>query len=548
MTRMKWAALVATVPTFLLLSGCAKPSVRSGQTAATSSPLPAESARVAPAALSLPQIETTVAGIYERVSPSVVNIRVMKAAPQASPHGPKMPDIPGFPFPFGAPDDDEEQPTPRGKSRPRLSGSGSGFVWDTAGHIVTNNHVAKGADKLSVTFSDGTQATAKLVGTDPDSDLAVIKVDLPKERLPKVEVADSSGVKVGHLAVAIGNPFGLEGTMTVGFISALGRLLPVEPGRANAPGYSIPDVIQTDAPINPGNSGGVLTNSAGQVIGVPSAIISQSGASAGIGFAIPSNIVRKVVPSLIAKGHYEHAWIGISGTTLQPDMAKAMNLDPNLRGALVAEVLQGSPADKAGFRGSDREIDVDGVPVKVGGDIVTAIEGQKVKRFDDIVSWLARSAEVGQTVSLTVLRGGKEAVLKTTLAARPGKGTQTAQASGDPEHPAWLGIGGATLSPEAAKAMGLKPEQKGVLVAQVENGSPADKAGLRGSTKVIEQGGQRQAVGGDVITAVNGKDIASVDDLQAAVRQSKPGQTMELRLLREGKSQTVSLTLGEQPK
>jgi serine protease Do len=248
-----------------------------------------------PAAVSIVNLEATLEGVYHQVSPSVVAIHVVQTV-----QVPAMPEIPGFPF-FGVPGPG----APRRQYRQRL---GSGFVWDTAGHVVTNNHVVDGADSISVTFSDGSSAPGKVVGRDPSSDLAVIKVDVAPDRLPPVVVADSTRVTVGQLAIAIGNPFGEQNTMTTGIVSAVGRSLPSSDGAPGGPAYTIPDVIQTDAPINPGNSGGVLLDAQGRLIGVTSAIESPVAASAGIGFAIPAAIVQRVVPALISTGRYEHPW------------------------------------------------------------------------------------------------------------------------------------------------------------------------------------------------------------------------------------------------
>ncbi|MGE5250179.1 MAG: S1C family serine protease, partial [Bacteroidota bacterium] len=250
---------------------------------------------------SLSAYESALEGIYTQVNPSVVSIRVVERPSSDS-------SIPGF---FSIPGHSGLQP-----SQPQVSQAlGSGFVWNSDGYIVTNNHVVSGANKIEVTFADGTTASAKLVGADPNSDLAVVKVDNPGFALTPINVSDSTAVKVGQVAVAIGNPFGLENTMTVGIISAVGRTLPA--GEANSPDgrtYSIPDIIQTDAPINPGNSGGPLVNDQGMLIGVTSAIESSTQSNAGIGFAIPSSIVNRVVPELIKNGKYEHPYLGISGT------------------------------------------------------------------------------------------------------------------------------------------------------------------------------------------------------------------------------------------
>lgn len=298
-------------------------------------------------------------------------------------------------------------------------GAGSGFVWDTQGHIVTNNHVVDGSDSIQVTFSDGTVRSAVLVGADADSDLAVVKVDLPAAWLHPVTVASSDEVKVGQLAIAIGNPFALENTMTVGIVSAVGRVLPVDPSSSGQVSYTIPDIIQTDAPINPGNSGGVLVDGQGQLIGVTAAIASPVRASAGVGFAIPSDIVKRVVPALIETGRYEHTWMGISGAGLTPDLAQAMNLDADQQGALIIDIVRGGPADQANLRGSSQELTKNGQPLRVGGDVITAIDGQSIDNFEDLVAYLARNTEVGQQVTLSILRDGKTQTTPLELAARP---------------------------------------------------------------------------------------------------------------------------------
>ena len=246
----------------------------------------------------------------------MVNIQVTEKASSSSSNSQNS-GIPGFQFFFGSPND-QNQP-----QAPRVSQAlGSGFVWDTQGHIVTNNHVVANADTIQVKFSDGTIVNAKLVGTDVNSDLAVIQLENYSGKLSPIVVTDSTSVKVGQVAVAIGNPYGLENTMTVGIVSAVGRSLPTDLTAIGAT-FTIPDIIQTDAPINPGNSGGVLVNDAGDLIGVTSAIESQSGSNAGIGFAIPSSIVQKVIPALISTGKYEHSFLGLTGTTLTPDLGKS---------------------------------------------------------------------------------------------------------------------------------------------------------------------------------------------------------------------------------
>ncbi|RME50310.1 MAG: PDZ domain-containing protein, partial [Caldilineae bacterium] len=294
-------------------------------------------------------------------------------------------------------------------------GLGSGFVWDKEGHIVTNYHVVADATDVEVVFADGTEAKAEVLGTDPDADLAVIKVDLPAEDLHPVTLGDSDALQPGQIAIAIGNPFGQDFTMTSGIISAVGRTI----RSGNSP-FSIPEVIQTDAPINPGNSGGPLLNRHGEVIGINTMIISRSGASAGIGFAVPINIAKTVVPTLMKGERYEYSWLGITGTTLTPEVADFMDLPDGTRGVLVIDVATNSPADKAGLRGSDKTLKVAGAEYQLGGDVITAIDDQPVEEMDDLIAYLVEETRPGDTVTLTVLHpNGEQETLKVTLAARP---------------------------------------------------------------------------------------------------------------------------------
>jgi S1-C subfamily serine protease len=479
---------------------------------------------------SIAAYENTLTSVYELVNPSVVNISVKVAASAAQFDLEGMPELP-FDMP-GLPQMPELPGQP--DSEPFGYGMGSGFVWDQSGHIVTNNHVVQDAVEIRVTFADGSSFPAELVGADPYSDLAVIKVEAPAETLRPIQMGDSRQLKVGELAIAIGNPFGLDGTMTVGIVSALGRSLPASEGMGfSGPVFSIPDVIQTDAPINPGNSGGVLVDEQGTLIGVPTAIESSSGVNAGIGFAVPADTVQRVVPVLIEDGAYQHAYLGISGTSLNPALAEAMDLEPNQRGALVTEVISEGPADEAGLRGSDRQVEIDGQPVMVGGDIITAIDGQAVRDMDDLIAYLTSSTSVGQQVTLTVLREGKELEINVTLGARPGSSAEPqTQAPRQAQSKARMGIVGGTLTPEAAESMGLPADQAGVLVDEVEAGGPADKAGL---------------LSGDVITALNGEPVESIEGLVALLGEYLPGDTVRLTILREGESMKLRVTLEEMP-
>jgi len=342
--------------------------------------------------------------LYERVSPSVVSIQITRASST---------DFLGPPLPQGI-------PTPQLPFRE--SGEGSGFVIDTQGHIVTNHHVVADASELLVTFYEGTIVPATIVGSDPDSDLAVIKVAVPPESLRPIVWGDSDLVKVGQRAIAIGNPFGYENTLTAGIISGLSRSLPASTG------YRIPEIIQTDTAINPGNSGGPLLNTQGEVIGINTAIVPNVNllgerSFLGIGFAVPSNMVRRVVPELIANGVYDHPWLGFWGTDVVPQIAAAMNL-PEAKGALVIEVMQNGPAANAGLRGGTREIEVFGRPVTIGGDVIIRIDDTEVRRFDDILVYLSRKGTVGQQVQLTIIRDGETHTLPVTLEKRPPQALQ----------------------------------------------------------------------------------------------------------------------------
>jgi S1-C subfamily serine protease len=289
----------------------------------------------------------------------------------------------------------------------------SGFIYDNQGHVLTNAHVVHGTDAVEVTFSDGLIREASLVGEDLNSDLAVIKVDLPEIVTP-IPLGSMDELAVGQSVVAIGNPFGLEGTLTRGIISALGRTIPA------LTIYQIPQAIQTDAAINPGNSGGPLLNLKGEVIGVNAQIetngISQS--NIGVGFAIPVSIVQRVIPALIEKGSYDWPLLGISGYTVNPPLVKAMNLSVE-QGAYVSSVTDNGPALAAGLQGTTDTISQDSRTVEKGGDIITAIDGQAVSTFDDLLVYLSLHATPGQKVTLTILRDGKYQQVDLTLGTRP---------------------------------------------------------------------------------------------------------------------------------
>jgi serine protease Do len=479
--------------------------------------------------------------VYKNVNPSVVNIQVQQTVSASG--------SPAFDF-FG------QKAAPQNQIQ---QGLGSGFVWDTQGHIVTNNHVIEGADKVTVTFTDGTTVAGQVVGADANSDLAVVKVDAPANLLKPVTMSDTSVPNVGQMAIAIGNPFGLEGSMTVGIISAVGRSLPVNLQQSsNSPSYTIPDIIQTDAPINPGNSGGVLLDNTGKVIGVTAAIESPVGTNAGIGFAIPASMVQRVVPDLIKNGKHEYTWMGLSGMTLTSDIANQMGLDPNQHGILVGDVTSGGPAEKAGIKGSTQQVTIGGLPAVIGGDVIVKIDGQDIKTFDDMVSYLVNSTTVGQKVTLSIIRDKKQQDVSVTLETRPNEAPVSAIPSipgvnpgnpnpGNPNsgtpglppnHPqigqVYLGISGADLTPQIAQSLNLDPSLTGVVVLSVAQGSPAADAGLQPSTN---------SKAGDIITGVDNQKITGISDLQAYLAQKQSGDKITLTVIRNGKETSVDVTL-----
>jgi 2-alkenal reductase len=370
------------------LTGCLNPSsttttAASNTTAAASGTTTTRSSSASVLG-SVSDLETTLESIYAQVSPSVVLINDNMPASAASIGGPAL---------------------------------GSGFVWDTNGDIVTNNHVIDGASNITVTFSDGTVVNASLVGADSNSDLAVLKVNPSGLNLQPVTM-DKNAPQVGQLAIAIGNPYGQQNTLTVGFVSAVGRLIPTTEN-ATGPTYSIPDIIQTDAAINPGNSGGVLLNDSGEVMGITQSIDTSSGSSSGVGFAIPASIVEQVIPALISTGIYPHPYLGVTVTSLDPATAGAMNLTSGQRGALVEAVTSGSPADKAGLKAGSTNFTDNGAQIAIGGDVIIAFNGQAIKSSDDLITYLADQGVVGQSATLTIIRGGKQMNITVTPGARP---------------------------------------------------------------------------------------------------------------------------------
>ncbi len=416
---------------------------------------------------------------------------------------------------------------------------GSGFIYDNNGHVITNNHVIDNANKIHVTFSDGTIYEAKIIGTDEFSDLAVLKLmDVPNEKIVPLILGNSNEITVGQRVAAVGNPFGLSGTLTEGIVSGLGRLLPTsdsDPSKFNEPSFSIPNVIQTDAAINPGNSGGPLLTMNGEVIGINSAIFSSTGVYSGIGFAIPSNTVKKVASSLIDKGTYQHPWIGITGIDVNPEIAEKMNLTEP-KGFLVVDVNAGGPADKAGIMGGDKIYDTGTTKLELGGDVIVGIDDKNVRKIDDILSYLENEKEVGQNITLTVIRNGNMQNMSLTLEPRPDKHSQQTYPT--------LGVTGLDVTPEIADKMKLK-EAKGFLVVDVNSGGPADKAGIVGGYKTITVNDTKIRIGGDVIVSLDNTTVSGIKDIKNYLKTKNAGDKISVGLIRDNKPTKVSLVLSK---
>ncbi|MGV8107605.1 MAG: trypsin-like peptidase domain-containing protein [Nitrososphaerota archaeon] len=449
---------------------------------------------------------------------------------------------------------------------PRSSALGSGFIFDTSGHIITNDHVVRNrsfndtstnntsTNNVTVTFLDDRSFKAKIVGSDPFSDLAVLQIENPNNQsmIPLV-LSNSSDVKIGEHVIAIGNPFGLSGSMTEGIVSGLGRVIPSQnpegpPGPELMPdeenrlvppptSFSIPEIIQTDAAINPGNSGGPLLNLRGQAIGINSAIFSLTGAYTGVGFAIPSSTIQRVVPVLISEHSYKHPWIGISGVDLNEQIASAMKLNTT-KGFLVIDTSPGGPASKAGIQGGDKMVEINGRETNLYGDVIVKIDNQNVSKIDDILIYLEQQKKVGQSVNLTVIRDGNLETINVVLAERPQRL--------DTE-PLWLGIDGIDMDEQIASEL-MVNQSTGILVVAVISDGPADKAGLEGGYRITDINGTQIELGGDIIITADNQTIENLRDMSTYISNNKvEGDTIGLGILRDGKPQEIEVTLEARP-
>jgi len=428
----------------------------------------------------IPMVPANFSELAEKVRQGVVNIQVVKTVKNAGF---------GVPFPFRTPFGDffgpfsDENPH-RG---PEQQGVGSGFVISSDGYILTNNHVIDEATQIKVKLADGSEYDAKVVGRDPKTDLALLKAE-GASKLQPLQLGDSDVLKVGNWVVAIGSPFGLEQTVTAGIVSAKGRVIGSGP-------YD--NFIQTDASINPGNSGGPLLNMTGEVVGINTAIFSRSGGNVGIGFAIPVNMAKEIAPQLKEKGHVTRGWLGVGIQKITPELAKSFGLKEE-KGALVSQVAEGGPADKAGIE---------------TGDVIVEFDGKMVADSNDLPRMVA-SVPVGNTVSVKVLRAGNVVDREVKIAEMEQKEEVANVSTRKP-----LGVSVQNITPEIARGLGLKAET-GVVVARVAPGSPAAKADIRS---------------GDVIQQVNKKPVKNVEDFKQKIENTKDQETI-LLLIQRGES------------
>jgi S1-C subfamily serine protease len=448
------------------------------------------------------------------------------------------------------------------------SRQGSGFVYDDLGHIVTNYHIVGNPQETNlyerafhVTFLDGTTYLGRVIGADLYSELAVMTVEnITRENLVPLPLGNSSQLRIGQPVVAVGNPFGLSGSMTEGIVSGLGRILPssVPQGdlllrQEDTASFLIPNIIQTDAVINPGNSGGPLLTTGGEVVGMNTAILSNTGVYAGFGSAIPSDIIKKVVPELISTGTYRHPYIGIAGVDMSPEIADEMGLNGS-RGFLVTEVTSGSPAERSGIRGGGALTDINGRQIELGGDVIVEVDNVTVRKIEDLLSYLQSERSIGETVILNVIRDGKNQEIGMTLAARPTQQQQEIEQR-QQERPT-LGINSINMTEQIAARMNLTQMQQqplsddqdgergGVLVVDVFADGPAEKAGIRGGFIVADINRTPIEIGGDVIVRIDDTMIRNVDALNKFIDNENIGDRIQVTVVRDSRLISIPAIVG----
>jgi serine protease Do len=428
------------------------------------------------------------ADLAEKLAPSVVNIRITRVERLNDPRGMGPEGEMGHDSPFG-PFERFFRDMPRSPREFRLRGAGSGFILSKEGLIVTNNHVVESAKEVTVTLANKEEYTAKVIGRDPKTDIALVKIE-PKGALPVAALGDSDRLRVGDWVVAVGNPFGLNNTVTAGIVSAKGRLIGAGP-------YD--DFIQTDASINPGNSGGPLFNLQGEVVGINTAIVSSG---QGIGFAVPINLVKSLLPELQTKGEVSRGYLGVNIQAITPELAKSLKLQDK-KGALVADVTKGSPAEAAGLK---------------RGDVIVKFDGKDVPEMHNLPTLVA-ATPIGKEVPITILREGTERTLRVKVGRMPGEPAEASK-GGEPEQGEQQGKWGLALrdlDARTAQRLGVN-QGEGVLVAAVRPGSAGDRGGVRS---------------GDLVLEVNRRKVTSVKEAQAEAQKNPNAQSV-LLLLRRG--------------
>ncbi|RMH09450.1 MAG: DegQ family serine endoprotease [Nitrospirae bacterium] len=493
-----WSAVFASV---LVLTGYVTGATIGGITGGPASALAVASPTTKATASEIGPHPTTqgFAEIVKAVRPAIVNITVTKIRT----HSPELERSPNFPpFEFGPnwSDRDPFDMPPRGPLPPRSTGMGSGVLVSSEGYVVTNHHVVDGAAEVTVTLLDKRVFTGQVIGTDPQTDLAVVKIE--GSNLPAIPWGDSDTLEVGDYVLAIGNPFGLHATVTQGIVSALGR------GGMGITEYE--DFIQTDAAINPGNSGGALVNMRGELVGINTAILSRTGGYQGIGFAIPASLGKPVYDSLVATGRVVRGYLGVSIQAVTPDLARAFHVD-RPAGALVTEVKPSSPAAEAGLS---------------PGDIITRYDGRSITDPRDLQRAVTQTP-VGTSVVLTVVRDGQSRELTAVIGEHPST-QRLAQAQDADEHARLAGVHVEPLTPRRARYYGIEKGTEGVVVTAVKPGSPADQAGL---------------APGDVIREVNRIPIHSLEDYRRALSTPPPNHAILLLIQRRGTALFLSVNV-----